>query len=258
MVRSIWHRWRKLGTSTFLGWAAYRLAQRLMRLDVTRVVWLESANFPEPAGDGLAFRFLDAEEVRRHSRDPAHGLDASPADRLEGGQDFCFAAVDGERLAAYAWFALGSIEAENNRGRFENSGIAASFPEHVAFMYNGFTHPDYRGRGLYGQVNGLALRALSVHGVQSLLSTMDWTNRAARKSCARLGYRQLGFNWRWGWRNWMHTRATRGAAQYGVHFGDEALVQPRRPTSPTRAGLSCKPSAAQWQNPSLAASNSTF
>jgi hypothetical protein len=39
---------------------------------------------------------------------------------------------------------------------------------------------------------GLALREYAASGVQALISTVEWTNDASLKSCARLGYRQLG------------------------------------------------------------------
>jgi RimJ/RimL family protein N-acetyltransferase len=39
---------------------------------------------------------------------------------------------------------------------------------------------------------GLALRKFATHGVNALISTVEWTNDASMKSCARLGYRRLG------------------------------------------------------------------
>jgi hypothetical protein len=39
---------------------------------------------------------------------------------------------------------------------------------------------------------GLALREFATRGVNALISTVEWTNDASLKSCARLGYRRLG------------------------------------------------------------------
>jgi hypothetical protein len=155
-------------------------------------------------------------------------LEPAHADRIAGGRDSCFAAIEEDRLAAYAWFARGSIEAENNRGGQENSGVAVSFPDHVAFMYKGFTLPDYRGLGLYRRINRLAMLGLGVHGVQYLLSTLDWTNHAAYRSCRQIGFVQLGRLWRWGWNCSMHTTAPRAAKQLGCRFGEAAIVNERR------------------------------
>ena len=148
------------------------------------------------------------------------------------GANFCFAALHGADLAAYAWFALGSIEASNNRGRTERSGVALSFPNDVAFLYKGMTLPDYRGLGLYGHVNAMGLQALDAHGVRSILSTMDWTNHAAQASCDKLGYETLGRVWRWGWGDYLYTAAPAKATARGVLFDRNAVVSPRPATLP--------------------------
>ena len=36
------------------------------------------------------------------------------------------------------------------------------YPADVAYMYNGFTSPDFRGKRLHGLAMGLALRALAL------------------------------------------------------------------------------------------------
>jgi hypothetical protein len=68
----------------------------------------------------------------------------------------------------------------------------------------------------------MALQSLAAHGIDTLLSTMDWTNHEAWQSCRRLGYIDLGLLWRWGWPFWMHTNAPREAKALGIHFGPQA------------------------------------
>ncbi len=224
MLHSICRHYRRVGLFALVHAVLYRFAQRLMTLDVTRVLLLDqqAIKIPKQIDSETRFDFLTAEEVCRFSEDPHSELHASHADRLAGGRDFCFAAISENRLAAYAWFALDSVSAEGNRGRQENTGVAVAFPQNTAFMYHGFTHPDFRGQGLYGQINGLAMRKLSDQGIQFLLSTMDWTNRAAYRSCQRLGFIELGFLWRWGWGRWMHTWAPQKAKRLGFRFGPDA------------------------------------
>ncbi len=225
MLDSVKNRFRTEGLFATAIWALYRWAQCLITLDVTRLVWLDgsTARFKEATGDRLTFRFLTPEEVRNFSAEPTNLLDESFAKRLEGGQHFCFAALSGEQLAAYAWFSLHSVEAECNRGKQKNTGVAIAYPNHVVFMYKGFTHPEFRGQGLYGTVNGLAVHDFSSRGITHILSTMDWSNVAARRSCFRLGFAELGLIHRWGWGRWMHTQAPRSARSLGIRVGEKGV-----------------------------------
>jgi hypothetical protein len=215
---------------------AYRTARQVMTLDIVSVVWLDRARLvlPRLAETALTFRFLDPAEVREFAGDPAADLAAPMASRICTGRDYCFAALDGNRLACYAWFALGSIEAEYHRGSQPHSGVAVSFPPNVAFMYKGFTHPLFRGRSLYGAVVSLGLAALETHGIDTVLSTMDWTNQPARRALRKVGAEELGLCYRWGWSRWMHTWPPREALRRGACFGTEAAVERRQGLPPLR------------------------
>ncbi len=223
MFHSLFNRLRTTGVFATGLCALYRLAQHGMTLDTSRLVWLDgaTARFAEPADSRLTFRFLTPEDIRKFSGDTSNELNDSFADRIEAGQHLCFAAIAAEpsgdlRLAAYAWFSPHKVEAEYNVGKHKNTGIDFSYPDHVVFMYKGFTHPDFRGRGFYGMVNGLALRGLADRGITHILSTMDWTNNAARRSCRRLGFVELGLACRWGWGRWMHTKLPRVCRSLGI------------------------------------------
>jgi hypothetical protein len=194
-----------------------------MTLDVTKVLWIDLASAPMPLLDpAFEFQFLTSDDIGRFAQDASNGLDAALAQRLGGGRDFCLAALRSDRLAAYGWFALGSIEAQHNRGEQPNTGVAVSFPDDVAFAYGGFTHPDFRGQRLHAAVKLLGLRALAPRGVRFLLTTTDWTNAAALQSFQRLGARPLGLLWRWGWGQRMFTKPPAAASALGLRFGAAA------------------------------------
>ena len=165
-----------------------RVFERPLNLTVIKVVWLdrESCQLPSSNLTKYDFRFISAEEIRRFAAEPELGLSEELAERIQAGTDMCFGAIDNGRLVAYGWYAFDCIEGEHN------FGIAMSYPEHVAYMYKGFTHPDYRGQRLHGLGMGLAFNALGEHGVSNLVSTVDWTNAASLRSCRRIGYQDLG------------------------------------------------------------------
>lgn len=195
-----------------------RLGKRLVGLDVAHLIWLPrgAMKIALESDDSLDWRFLTAEEVGRFAEDTSLELDDEMARRAAGRYDFGFAALDGGRLAAYGWYALGAIEAEHA------GGVAMAYPENVAYMYKGFTHPDYRGRRLHALGMGLALVALEQYGVDTLLSIVDWTNHASLKSCARLGYQDLGRRLKLGGSNGRWILAPPRIREYGVTLGRDA------------------------------------
>ena len=213
---------RRSGTGAMVRWVAYRSAQRLVDVTVAHVLWLDAANINDSLRPDTAytFRLLSADEVRALAADPHNSLYPAMADRIVAGNDFCFAALAGPRVAAFGWFALGSIEPEHN------GGTALSYPPDVACMYNGFTHPEFRGHRLHGLVKGLGLRALADRGASKLVSTVDWTNWASLRSNFRLGCVDLG---RTGVLRLGRFRVgfyPPAARRLGIRFHNEAISRP--------------------------------
>ena len=208
--------------------ALYHAAGRAMVCDVTRLMVLERDQAREvPVDPRLQLRFLTPDEVRASAGDPASELAPEFAGRMATGLDRCFAALDGDRLLAYAWLATGSIEAEHNRGRRPASGVAVSFPADTAFVYNAFTRPSERGHHLYSAILIAALRELSPLGITRLLDTADWTNTAALRACRRAGLRQVGLVGRFGCGPLRLTLKPRGAARLGIRFGRDSDTHSR-------------------------------
>jgi RimJ/RimL family protein N-acetyltransferase len=178
----------RFGWQSALRLVADRVGETLLGLKVVHVVWLDVGEVVVSAASypAFTFRFLSSDEVASYAADPAYDLEPEMARRAADGRNSCFAALDGERLAAYGWYARDWIEPEHC------DGFGLRMPADVVYMYKGFTHPDYRGQRLHGAVMGLALRDFAADGVRALISTVEWTNDASLKSCARLGYRQLG------------------------------------------------------------------
>lgn len=209
-------------------WAAMqlvidRLGKRLVNLSIVNVVRLESQHLAkiQAADPDFTFRFLSPSEVAQFATEPRNDLPAEFAERAAAGCDLCFAALSGDRLAAYGWYALGSIEPQH----CDNLGM--SFPAHMAYMYKGFTHTDFRGKRLHGLVMGLALKELASRGVTELISTVDWTNWPSLKSCYRLGYSDLGRIVRIGPSCCPIVFAPRAAKRLGVKFGRRADLSGR-------------------------------
>jgi len=221
---------RQYGTAAAVRWVAARLGRRLLGALSMRVLWLDADRLPDwiLPDPGLEFRFLEPEEVRWLAEDPDYELEAAMAEEIEHGTDFCFGAFAEGRLATYGWYSLGGVDGSHAMG------VAMSFPPDVAYMYKGFTHPDFRGRRLHALATGLALRELGGYGVTRLISLVESVNWASSRSCARLGYVDLGRRFSIGWGRFRWVWAPKAARQLGVRFGEQA-----RPRSdcPVLAGM---------------------
>jgi hypothetical protein len=212
---------RQDGLSSAASLVIDRLGKRLMNFDVMQVVWLYIDRLPrDPCPDSeFTFRFLTPEEVLSYSDNPAllNPSFAIPATRRG---DRCFAALWGNRLAAYSWYAIGSIE----EGPCCSADI--SFPADVAYVYASFTAPDFRGKRLHGLAMGLALRALSEHhGVTQLFAMVNWTNWDSLRSFFRLGYEGVGWMITIGGSRCRWRRYPREPMHRGVHFGRQARLR---------------------------------
>ena len=206
----------------------YKIIQKLIVLDVSHLFVLPIENASSEQDGRLVFRPLEQEEIIEFSRSEKYELDEDMAQRLSAGLDVCFAVfVDGQ-LAGYDWLAMNSIEAAHNRGDSLESGVAMSFPEDAILSYNAFIAPDFREQGLYGKL----VREASIwfnqnHGIDTLLTTTDWTNHSALRSCERQRFRSIGLIWRFGVKQWMFTLSPKRAAGLGIQFGDLARITAR-------------------------------
>jgi hypothetical protein len=194
------------------------LLHKVLRTSVHVVVWLNVESLaavaaPDPK---FTFRFLTADEVAHYSQDAIFFMDPLLADRVRGGRDLCFAALDGERLAAFGCYML-----EAN-GPEQAAGAAMSYPADVAYMAYGFTHPDYRGARLHAHIMAMPLRELTKRGVTKLVSLVNWTNVASLKSCERLGWINLGRMVTIGGRKYAFGFYPAAAKERGVRFGRKA------------------------------------
>ncbi len=170
---------------------ADQVLSRIFSVQGVEFVFLHKDSLPEKIElpDQFEARFLTPEELIPFTEDPSNDLGPEMIERLRGGKDFCYAALHGDRLAAYGWYSLKDIEAEHN------FGISMRFPDNYAYMYKGFTHTDFRGNRLHGILMGQALLGLGDRGIEALVSSVGWTNFASLLSCDKLGYERLGRVW---------------------------------------------------------------
>jgi hypothetical protein len=191
---------------------------KALRTRVHRVVWLELESIAAmaPPDEAFTFRFLTGDELAAFAEEPSYFIGPSLVVDVRSGRTMCFAALAGDRLAAFGCYTLRYVEPD------QAGGAGMSFPDDVAYMSYGFTHPDFRGFRLHGLAMGLALQELAKRGVTKLVSLVAWINWASLKSCDRLGYLNLGNMITVGSQKRAVGVYPKTAKQLGVRFGRNA------------------------------------
>jgi len=164
-----------------------RLLAQSLDVELVHLLLLERAGMSAPSVDAcFETRFLTPSEARRFARQAGNHLAPEMAERAARGLDLCYAAIHGDRLASFGWYALHSVEAQYG------AGIALALPPDMAYVYSGVTHPDYRGLRLQHACIGRAFIALEPHGVTRFLAAARWSDVAELRNLEKLGFRRLG------------------------------------------------------------------
>jgi hypothetical protein len=128
---------------------------------------------------------LDEAALRRFAADPANEMSREFIDEATARGDQCYAICDGERLAAYGWYAFGATP-------IGIPGVLLHYSPGYVYMYKGFTHTDYRGQRLHAIGMTRALQHYLSKGFKGIVSYVESTNFDSLKSCFRMGYSVFG------------------------------------------------------------------
>jgi hypothetical protein len=135
--------------------------------------------------DGYRGALLTETQVREVARKPEHALPKSFLDEALAKGDECYAIFQGETLASYGWYSTRAT-------RIDPPDLWVNFAESYVYMYNGFTHPSHRGKRLHAIGMTQALALYLSRGHRGLVSYVESTNYASRKSTVRMGYSEFG------------------------------------------------------------------
>ncbi|MGH9938601.1 MAG: GNAT family N-acetyltransferase [Blastocatellia bacterium] len=134
--------------------------------------------------NGYTCEFLDPEKLMVLSKNPEYQLKRNFLDEALDKGDECFAILDGDCLASYGWYS--------NKSTKVSDELELHFNERYVYMYNGFTHPDYRGQRLHAIGMTMALDHYLNRGHKGIVSWVEANNFSSLRSCHRMGYREFG------------------------------------------------------------------
>jgi hypothetical protein len=111
-------------------------------------------------------------------------LDKAFLEEAMGKGDECFAILDGGALASYGWYSDKSTKVSDE--------LELHFSSQYVYMYNGFTHPKYRGQRLHAIGMTMALNHYLGKGYKGIVSWVEANNFSSLRSCYRMGYKDFG------------------------------------------------------------------
>jgi hypothetical protein len=163
----------------------YRGVNRLAPLMVLKCIAVHTVDrrFLQAPG-GYRCEFLDPERLLRLSENPEYQLGRDFLDEAIGKGDQCFAIFDAHRLASYGWYSIKPTKV--------NQDLELQFDKRYIYMYNGFTHPNYRGQRLHAIGKTMALDHYLNQGYRGTVSWVEANNVRSLRSCYRMGYRDFG------------------------------------------------------------------
>jgi len=123
--------------------------------------------------------------------------------RLEQGHA-CYAATYDDRIASVSWIALNSatLWLLNANFRLERDEL---------YVYDSYTHPDFRGQRLQGQIFEFIRREFTAAGIRRAITFVVPENVANLKSRARLGFTEIGMVRRVRLGSWVHFLSSENA-----------------------------------------------
>jgi hypothetical protein len=195
----------------------------------TPTVWLDAlALTPDLVHSSLkgqagrhSGRMLEAADVRPYARDPDVCLDEGFLREAIAAGDQCYGLFEGDALVSYSWYST------HPKRLWElDPSLAVYFGPSYAYMYNSYTVPRHRGRGLQGIGGAAALCAQVSHGLKGLVCYVQSSNLASLRACHRLGYVTFGhiLVLRLGRR--IVCRTTPACGQYSFRIGPVELESP--------------------------------
>ena len=179
--RSIWIR----GTELLRRGGARQLWFRILgelgyrRQLVTELLLPTEAVAPTPGLDG---RFLDAGDLAEYGA--LRGSAEEARSRLAQGHR-CFGVWYEGRLVSTRWLAAGTIRLGYLRREVD-------LPPGQLYIYEIYTEPGHRGRGISGAAGALVPPILTAEGVRRIVGVLEPENRAGIRANEKAGFRIVG------------------------------------------------------------------
>lgn len=165
-----------------------------MRFDTVLVVLERPAGGSPIDPPGIEIREAGTEDAAAYERDIGTDLTATVTRRLEGPGSSCWVALQPSRIVHASWVATQKAWV----GEADRFFIV---PPGDAYIYESFTAPDMRGRGVYPAVLATISSTLGPRGISKLWIAAESANRSSLRAIEKAGFTrsfEVGVRRRWG------------------------------------------------------------
>lgn len=171
----------------------YRAARKFVVVNKSQFFALDDLSDVVCTSDlGGKYQFEVFDDVSRIGASVAKFAGSDLMHLLEEQSGLCTVASDGDHPIAFAWWAFGDIPAELNHDGHPLTGLPLTLPPDMAYLFNVFVRPDYRGQRLYPNLVRHSQRLLGEKGIRRITLATEYTNRPALRSVERMGFHRIG------------------------------------------------------------------
>ncbi len=171
----------------------YRLIRRLRVIDATCLLQMDTPHRDASVSlaDGYRIERIGAKALAEHLEKATVEAQVGTPDKL-GCDERCLVGVTaGDRLVSFLWIAKDHIAGNDNYSRAPHLGTSIDLPQSAVFVYNAWTDPDHRGKRLVAAQLQYILKHRLLEA-QSLVTSIDWTNKKSIRAFEHFGMQRLG------------------------------------------------------------------
>jgi Acetyltransferase (GNAT) family len=155
-------------------------AKESLRSSNVLVMYVRSSEGEPPAANELEFRAAEPGDGERYALDIGTESPSTFRARLSGSTR-CYLVIVEQRFVHSSWVTTRAAWTREIR-RFLRP------PEGDAYVYESFTRPEMRGKGMYPFALGSICAALARDGIKKIWVAVEEHNKASQSSIAKAGF----------------------------------------------------------------------
>ena len=138
------------------------------------------------------YSFLDPDILFDLAKNEGNDLPLNFVQEAVEKGDECYGILDGDSLASYGWYSNKPTLVTFGPAENDRESLWLHYAGDYIYMYNGYTHKNYRGQRLHAIGMTRALKGYLSRGFKGIVSYVESNNFASLNSCYRMGYKDLG------------------------------------------------------------------